>query len=72
MAMPKTVHCKRCGEHVDRCGPLSARKLCEACSIAGVTEAAYAMIDRTGPAYEKWRQSMAAYGRELTERFGGE
>ena len=46
----KVEHCKVCGGHVDDVGPLSARKLCEACSIARVTEAAYAMIGRSGPA----------------------
>lgn len=59
MPRPKIVHCKRCGGHYDQVGPLSRRKLCESCSIEGVTAAATAMYVGSGPIYERWLEGSA-------------
>lgn len=70
MARARIERCVICDRHVDQCGPLSARKRCEDCGAAQVDRAARQMIAKDGPAYDRWRDNMAAYGRSLVERFG--
>lgn len=54
MARAKTVHCKHCERHVDECGPLSARKVCEDCGIGRTTQAVNELIARRGPMYDRY------------------
>lgn len=54
MGRPRRVNCKVCGRHIDECGPLSVRGLCEDDSIKGVTAAIEQVAMQHGPLYDKW------------------
>lgn len=61
-------HCKGCDRHVDECGPLSQRYLCEDCSYSRQRANMRAMIERRGPLYHRWLANTArGLGVELPE-----
>lgn len=66
MARPRRVTCRKCGGHIDTVGPLSSRGLCEADSIAGVTNAIDQMSRRSGPVYERYVAGMQAYAARFS------
>ncbi len=60
MPRPKRVRCRGCDRHIDECGPLSARKLCEDCGVAGIEQAVEQMFTGRGAIYERWAANTAA------------
>lgn len=52
--------CKRCERHVDECGPLSARYLCQECGEGALIGNRRHLIAHTGEFFHRWRRGVAA------------
>lgn len=54
------VWCKRCNGHRDDVGTISHTGKCSACGQALLTENIYGLHYHRGPAFDRWRQGIAA------------
>ena len=70
MARPRRIECRRCGRHVDECGPLSARGRCAECGRRALEANLDQLHFHSGPRFEFWRHRLlAAFGVQTPNPF---
>lgn len=65
------MQCKVCSRHIDVCGPLSARGLCEDDSIGRVVANNTQMLTQSGEFYDRWAAGVIRYALPYVDRVAG-
>ena len=60
MPKPTYASCRECGRHRNEVGPISHGRLCGECAVRLKDENDDGLHYKMGPAWARWRRSMAA------------